>query len=516
MTFLVEHAPVLAIAVPLLAAFLMPLLGRAGAKARNAVAFAAIAFAGIEVALLASNVLANGIVAYAVGAIVPGLVSPAGFPVRIIMEIDALSVFMAIASVSIALLACVYSMQSMKKHENLDKYFALMLLMMASMLGMVFTGDLFSLFVFLEILGIASAALIAFYSGGGEPAEAGFKYLAVSSVASLMVLLAAGFLYSQYNFLNMAALAAAMQFSFLDKFALVLLASAFALKCGAVPLHMWVSDAYGESPAAISAMLVVASQAGLYALFRVGFTLYGSMPLIDLLGLAMVVLGVLSMFIGVTMAIKQSDIKRLMAYHAVSQTGYMLLGVGVGLSVLGNAAMVSEFGFRAIQGGLFHVLNHALYKGLLFFAAGAVFYAAGTRDMGRLGGLAHKMPYTAVFFLFGALAIAGMPPFNGFASKLIIYESVFEFSPVLSAIAMVVSLITLASFAKVFNGVFLGPKDAVQPGVKEVPIGMLAPMAILAVLVLLFGLFPDIVLEWLVNPAVNALLGQYGYVGAVV
>jgi multicomponent Na+:H+ antiporter subunit D len=460
--------------------------------------------------------MAKGIVTYAVGAVVPGLVSPAGFPIRIVLEIDALSTFMAIASVSIALLACVYSMQAMKKHENLDKYFALMLLMVASMLGMVFTGDLFSLFVFLELLSIASAALIAFYSGSGEAAEAAFKYLALSSAAALMVLLAAGFLYAQYDFLNMAALAASVQFSFLDKFALVLLASAFAMKCGAVPLHMWVSDAYGESPAAVSAMLVVASQASLYALFRVAFTLYGGMPLVDLLGLAMVVLGVLSMFVGVTMAIKQADLKRLMAYHAVSQTGYMLLGVGVGLSVLGNSAMIAEFGFRAIQGGLFQVLNHALYKGLLFLSAGAVFYAAGTRDMKKLGGLAHSMPYTTIFFLFGALAIAGMPPFNGFASKLIIYESVFEFNPVLSAIAMIVSLLTLASFVKVFNGVFLGPRNMAAPGAKEVPIGMLAPMAILAALVLLFGLFPNVVLEWLVNPAVNALLAQCGYIGAVV
>lgn len=118
-----------------------------------------------------------------------------------------------------------------------------------------------------------------------------------------------------------------------------------------------------------------------------------------------------------------------MAYHAVSQTGYMLLGVGVGLAVLGNADALAKYGKTAMAGGLFHIINHAMYKGLLFLTAGAVFYRCGTRNLNKLGGLGHTMPWTMVFFMIGALAIAGVPPFNGFASKLLIYESVFRFSP---------------------------------------------------------------------------------------
>jgi multicomponent Na+:H+ antiporter subunit D len=305
-----------------------------------------------------------------------------------------------------------------------------------------------------------------------------------------------------------------LEFTYLDTVALVLLVSAFAMKCGAVPLHMWVSDSYGEAPAPVTAVLVVASQASLYALFRICFTLFGALPMITMMGWILVVLGVLSMFIGVTMALPQHDIKRLMAYHAVSQTGYMLLGVGVGLAVIGNAAAFQAFGIKAMEGGIFHIINHAMYKGLLFLTAGAIIYRTGTKDLNKMGGLAHRMPLTAIFFLIGAFSIAGLPPFNGFASKILIYESVFLFNPMLSVIAMVVSMLTLASFVKVFHASFMGPapKDA---KLREVPAAMLISMGILAVLIIIFGLVPDLVLDSIVNPAAAALADNMGYIGAL-
>jgi multicomponent Na+:H+ antiporter subunit D len=215
------------------------------------------------------------------------------------------------------------------------------------------------------------------------------------------------------------------------------------------------------------------------------------------------------------MAIPQKDVKRLMAYHAVSQTGYMLLGVGVGLAVLGDAAMMDAFGQKAMEGGIFHIINHAMYKGLLFLTAGAIFYQTGTRNLNKLGGLGHSMKWTMIFFVIGALAIAGIPPFNGFASKLMIYESVFLFNPVLSIIAMVVSILTLASFVKVFHSIFMGPKQADYEEVREVPAPMMVGMGILALMVLLFGLFPQQVVDILITPAATALADQSGYIAAV-
>ncbi len=507
---LLAHAPALAIAIPLLAAFAMPIASRVCKRLPKALSVAALAFTELLVLSLAAQAFSGKTITYALGAVSPDNVAAAGFPVRIILEIDALSALFAIASATIALLAIIYSIKFVKDGS---KFFAAALLMVAGMLGMVFTGDIFSLFVFIELLTISSAALIAFYSGRGQPYEAAFKYLVVSSIAALMILLSAGLFYGQYNLLNLAALAGVLKFTFLDKIALVLLTAALAMKCGAIPLHMWVSDAYGEAPASVSAMLVVASQASLYALFRISFILFGKAPLIETIAWALIVFGVLSMFVGVSMAIMQKDIKRLMAYHAVSQTGYMLLGAGVCLAVINNPAALTAFGIKAIEGSLFHVINHTLYKSLLFLTAGAVIYRLGTRNLNEMGGLAKKMPWTAAFFVIGALAIAGLPPFNGFASKFLLYESVFLFSPILSAIAMLVSIMTLASFVKVFYAVFLG--NEVKTNVKEVPLIVLAPMALIAIAIILFGLFPEIVLEAIVKPAAGALLNQTAYTGSV-
>lgn len=292
--------------------------------------------------------------------------------------------------------------------------------------------------------------------------EAGLKYGFLSTLAGLMVLYAIGLLYGQYDSLNMAVIASRMSYTMLDKVALALFVAGLALKAGAVPLHFWTPDAYSMAPGAVTAFLVVASQAGLYGLFRILFSVYGLTLNYVTVGWAVIILGVLSMFVGVTMAIPQKDVKRLMAYHAVSQSGYMLLGVGVGLVVLGDAAAMDAFGRTAMEGGIFHIVNHAMYKGLLFLTAGgAIFLQAGTRNLNKLGGLGHSMKWTMLFFIIGALAIAGIPPFNGFASKLMIYESVFAFSPpVIAVIAMVVSVLTLASFVKVFHAIFMAPPAA--------------------------------------------------------
>jgi len=516
MSFIVEHGPALAIAVPLMAAFATPLISRAGGRLRELWAVLCLAATLVIVVMLSMDVLSSGVRVYALGASIPSLTSPGGFPIRIVLEVDAMSAMMGLISVSIALLVCIYSTQYMKKYQGLDKFYALLLMITSAMLGLVFTGDLFNMFVFLELLSVSSGALVAFYMGRGEPAEAAFKYVIISATGALMVLLAVCFLYGQYNLLSIGALAGVMQFTFLDKIALVLLVSAFALKCGAVPLHMWVSDAYGEAPVPVTAVLVVVSQASLYALFRVSFTLYGAMATISVIGWAMIILGILSMFIGVTLAMMQRDIKRLMAYHAISQTGYMLLGVGVGLAVIGDVGALSSYGMTAIEGGLFHVINHAMYKGLLFLTAGAIIYRTGTRDLNKLGGLAHAMPVTTCFFIIGMLSIAGLPPFNGFSSKIMIYESVFMFSPVLSIIAILVSILTLASFVKVFQSAFLGPKRREYKDVKEVPVAMLIAMGILAFFIILFGLLPDLAVQWLIEPAAKALLNQLNYVGVIV
>ncbi|MFH1424139.1 MAG: proton-conducting transporter membrane subunit [archaeon] len=510
---IIIHAPALVIFLPLLVAFATPLIDRVSKQARNAwILFGAFA-TEVVVLLMAHDVVTNGMRVYTMGASDPAQTMVGiSTPVRIILSVDAMSAFMAVVSMSVVLAVCIYSIGFMKKKDGEMKYSILIMLMTAGMLGLELTGDLFTMFVFFELLSIASAALVGFWLDKKHPFEAAFKYMVVSALSALMLLFAIGLLYGQYDALNIAALAKMMKFTLIDKVALAILVTAFAVKCGAVPLHMWVSDAYGEAPAPITAALVVASQASLYALFRVCFSLFGSIPIHTLVAWALIIFGVLSMFIGVTMALPQKDVKRLMAYHAVSQTGYMLLGVGVGLAVIGNAGALLGYGITAVEGGLFHMVNHAMYKGLLFLTAGAMIYRLGTKNLNEMGGLAHKMPFTTIFFLIGAFAIAGVPPFNGFASKFMIYESVYQFNPMLAIIAMVVSILTLASFMKVFHSAFMGPA---KNNVKEVPFSMLLGMGLLAAVVIIFGLFPDIALDNLVRPAAHALLDQAGYIAGV-
>lgn len=517
-TFVMRHLPALLIAVPLFAAFLMPIVGGAGRVARNVwVVLGALATSAVGLAL-AWKVLATGTVLYVFGAAashVPLPMDSGGIPIRIIFQVDALSALMVVIASLSSLGITIYSLAAESKQSGLETFYAMLFLLIAGVLGMVSTGDLFNFFVFLEISSLAGAALVAYRVDNGVAVEAGLKYALLSTLGALAVLTAIGILIGQYNALNLATLASRMQFTTLDKIALVLLAVPLAMKCGAVPMHFWTPDSYTTAPSSVTAFLVVSSQASLYGLFRILFTLYGPLLSWATFGWFLIVLGVLSMFVGVTMAIPQKDVKRLMAYHAVSQTGYMLLGVGVGLAVLGNPDALAKYGKTAMAGGLFHIINHAMYKGLLFLTAGAVFYRAGTRNLNKLGGLGHDMPWTMVFFMIGALAIAGVPPFNGFASKLLIYESVFRFSPFLSIVAMIVSILTLASFVKVFHSMFLGPRRAEYAAVREVPAPMLAGMALLAVFVVAAGLAPQPFIDHLIRPAVDALVDRAGYVAAI-
>ena len=513
-----NHIPILIIVIPLLAAFLVPLIGRINKKATGILTTLALSVSLILTIALAVKILTVGPQVYVFGATSPSLTLPSGlkFPIRIMFQIDAMSIFMGLITAVISFVGAIYSLTFMEQHSGLDKYYSLLLLLTVGVFGIEFTGDMFNLFVFLEIASIAAVALISFRGVNlGEPAEAGFKYMVVSSIAALIVLFTVGIFYGEYDLLNFAALASVIKYSQLDKIALGLLVPVLAMKAGAVPMHMWTPDAYSEAPAPITIILVSASQASLYVLFRVIFSLYNITLNTLAVGWIIIILGLLSMFIGVTMAIIQNDIKRLIAYNAISQTGYVFLGVGVGLAVLANPVALSTYGITAMEGGIFHLINHAMYEGLLFLVAGALFFRTGTRDLDEMGGLAHSMKYTTIFFIIGAAAISGLPPFNGFASKLLIYESVYRFNPLLSIIAMVVSILTLATFVKVFHSAFLGPKLPKFKEVREVPQSMVWAMIVLSCITIFFGLFPDLIVKNLVHPAVMALIEQFKYTGTV-
>ncbi len=505
------HAPVLLIAIPLLGAFAAPLIGRISDPLRRIftglIALLTTAFAG----LVAARVFTSAApITYVLGG---RFTLPSGmhFPIRIILEADGMSAFMVISTALVLVTAVFYSFSYWRRHSGGAMYDALLLLLGAGIFGMELTGDMFNFFVFLEITSIAACALIGFRPWEGKSQEAAFKTMTLYTLSGLFVLLAIGLLYGEYDGLNIAYLATRVGNGLIDKVALGLLLTALAMKAGAVPMHMWAPDAYGEAPAPISAVLVINSQASLYGLFRVLFTLYGITISVTALGWIVITLALLTIFVGVTMALIQSDIKRLIAYGAVSQVGYMLLGVGVGLA---TSVAQPHYGMVAMQGGIFHMINDASCVGLLFLSAGAIIRAAGTRNLNRMGGLGHDMVWTASFFMIGAFGLAGIPPFNGFASKLMIYESSFRYSPILAVIAILGSILLLGVFVKVFQAAFLGPR-LIAP-IERPSRLMLAAMSTLALVVIAFGLFPGFFVHTIVTPAAKALwLGRDAYISAV-
>ncbi len=517
---LLTHSPALIVAVPLLGAFLTPLISRINDKLRNVFVILTAGLTGFLVLLLSHDVLINGkIHTYIFGS------QDIGSPVvRILFEVDGMNAFMIIIGAILVFVAVVYSWAFMKENTGLDKYYTLILLMAAGMFGMMLTGDMFNFFVFLEITSISSCALIAFWTNKGKAVEAGFKYIVISTIGALFILFAIAILYGQYNALNMAVLANSIQYTFLDKIAFVLLIAGLAMKAGIVPMHMWLPDAYGRAPASVTLILVGTTQASLYALFRVCFTIYGNsltaplkqigsvtITLNGFLGTFIVMLAIITIIVGVFMALKQSDFKRTIAFAAIAEIGYIFLAVGAGLWAIGT-----PHGMMALKGGIFHIINDALDVGLLFLVAGAIYYATKETSLNRMGGLARNMKYTTIFFLIGLLAVSGMPPMNGFASKLLIYESIYLINPILAIVAILCSILLLAVFVKVFYSAFLGPKIPRFNDVKEVPKSMLIAMGLIACVIIFFGLFPDLIVNNIVEPAANALANNSNYISQII
>ena len=326
------------------------------------------------------------------------------------------------------------------------------------------------------------------------------------------LLFGVGMLYGKYGLLNIGAIAAlvAVEASSIDFIAVALIASALLLKCGSFPVHMWKPDVYQKASGIVSVILVASGLVGVYVLFRILFLMLANTPLSAMVGWVIAIFGMFSIFIGVTMALKQGNLKRLVGYAAVAETGFILLALGTGLAAI---TTMDVFSFKAVVGGMFQLVNDALNLGLVFFVIVAVAFITKKKKVEDVSGLAHKSPILAVLFLIGLLAISGMPPLNGFASKIIIYESVYMASPVFSIIGILGSIMLLAIFVKVFTAIFLGPpyKGKVEP----LPKSMLLVMAIIAFFILFLGLFPKQAIEVVFLPAANALINSQAYIGGI-
>jgi multicomponent Na+:H+ antiporter subunit D len=494
------------VAIPLVTAFVMPLFSE---KRR----FGATMLANVATAVLLVLAVAS------IGQSDVYKVGKWPIPLGINLVLDGLSVLVILAISVVSFAAMLFSARYMEQYTAKPKYLSLFLLMVAGMNGVVLSGDMFNLFVFLEIASLASYALVGF-GCEHEELEAAFKYMVLGSIGSMFVLFGIALVYGNTGSLNMAYISRAITAAGLNKglaFALCLFIVGFGLKAALVPFHAWLPDAHPSAPAPISAMLsgVIIKTLGVYALIRVVFNIFG---ISVQLAWVLLVLGVLSMVVGAFLAIGQWDIKRLMAYSSISQLGYVVMGIALGGLILagnGNRAWAS----LAMLGGLFHLVNHAVYKSLLFLTSGSVQMATGTRQMKQMGGLAQTLPVTRATATIASAAIAGVPPFSGFWSKLILVIAAVQAGFLwLAAIIVFVSVLTLIMYLKVQRYVFLGELPQNLRNTKEEPGPMQVAMVFLACLCILMGLLllvpglKAVILE----PAVDVLMGGLSYAGRVI
>jgi len=489
------------VAIPLATAFLLPMFGKRGKDA----------------AMVVANIAAIILLVLAISCIGKSGVYEIGkwpIPLGINLVLDGLSSLLLLTIGVVTAAVMLFSAGYMEQYTAKPKFLSLFLLMVAGMNGVVLSGDLFNLFVFMEIASLASYALVGF-GCGHEEFEAAFKYMVLGSIASIFVLFGIGLVYGNTGTLNMAYISKAIQSSGLNAglgFALALFIVGFSLKAALVPFHAWLPDAHPSAPAPISAMLsgVLIKTLGIYALARVVFNIFGvSVPV----GWLLIALGILSMVIGVFLAVGQWDLKRLLAYHSISQMGYVVLGLGIGALILARGGEL-KWAALAILGGLFHMVNHAVFKSLLFLTSGSIEMATGTRQLKQLGGLAARMPVTRATCTLASAAISGVPPFNGFWSKLILIMATVQAGFYgLGAVTVIVSLITLISFLKVQRYVFLGELPENLSQVKENTGSMLIGMVFLACLCVLMGLLLLVpgLRESILEPAVTVLTDGLKY-----
>jgi len=366
-----------------------------------------------------------------------------------------------------------------------------------------------------EVMALSGYFLLVTEHEEAEVRSAGVVYLVASHLGAAFLL----FLFAQLklatgSFLFPATGTLAVSSSLIFVAALV----GFGSKAGIMPLHVWLPSAHANAPSHVSALLSgVMLKMGIYGILRV-VSFFPEKPL--WWGALLLVAGLTSALMGICVASAQKDVKRLLAYSSIENLG--IVAAGVGMALIGQSVNSPRLVWLGLAGALFHVLNHALFKPLMFFAAGSLIHATGTRDLDRMGGLAKRLPASSLLTLAGSIAICGLPPFNGFVSELLLYlgffgEAVDAPEPYVALGAPVLALVggvALLSFVKLFGSAFLGaPRSAEAAAGHESPPSMLAPMALLALLCLAGGLFPQGFLA-LVTPVLGSVFPQAkGYGG---
>jgi hydrogenase-4 component B len=441
---------------------------------------------------------------------------------RVALGLDGLSGFFLLPVMGISSLGSVYALAywPARQHTRNARRLRLSYGLLTAGLGLVVLArDALSFLAGWELMALSAFFSVTAQDERMEVRRAGFIYLVCTRLSTLCLIGAFALLHSASGSFALQPLPQLDPAASRALFGLAALG--FALKAGAMPLHLWLPGAHAMAPTHVSALLSgVMIKMGIYGIVRVA-SLLPALPAAD--GAALLVAGIVSAVLGVAFALGQHQLKRLLAYHSIENIGIILIGVG--LAVLGRALGQPEVEALGLAGALLHVWNHALFKALLFLGAGAVLHASGTGEIDSLGGLARRLPRTALFFAVGAIAICGLPPLNGFVSELLVYLGLLRTAAQTSGAASLlgvtgIALLALvgglaaACFVKVFGVVFLGePRTPEAAAAREVPRAMLAPMAVLVLLCGAIGLAPQLVVPSLqaallsVDPQLASLAG---------
>lgn len=381
---------------------------------------------------------------------------------------------------------------------------ALTQLLLAALIGSALTADSVNLFVWFEVAALASYGLTGFFLERPIAVEAAFKIVVLTTIGSFAVFMGCGLLYREHGALNLGQLHQSLQQHVTTPalIALALLITGFATKAGLAPFHSWLPDAHTPVPGAISALFSgLMVNLGIVAIARLALQVYGPHSGHPVLGL-LTGIGIASALLGALLALAQDDLKRLLAWDTVSQMGVLLVGFASGTA-------------EGAGGATFHLLNHGLFKALMFLCAGGIVHATGVTSLSEMGGLARHRPIMTAAFTVAAMSIAGIPGFNGYASLTLIHSGLQEHEPAIFALALVAQVITVAALARATYLAFYRKRAEPYERIDAQHVGMRISLITLAVACVALGALPYVIIQHVAGPAASILLHPQAYATAV-
>ena len=493
---IISNSPVLIVVIPLISAFLTLVIGLWKKRLCYPLVIIALSLSVLSSIIMLNTVISKGTIHYYLGNWDP--------PWGIEYVVDHFNAFIAIIVSFMSLFAAIYAKRSVEQElpEKIVYFYTIFLLLVTGLFGIIVTGDMFNLYVFVEISSLAGYALIAV--GGGRAPLASFKYVVMGTIGACFYLIGLGYLYIVTGSLNMGDLRILLPPLYASRVvqtAFVFILIGFGIKIALFPLHTWQPDAYTYAPSVVSVIISTAmAKTFIYALIRLIFSVFTLdfvrlfVPIFDIICW----ISAIAMIFGSIYAIKQFNLKRMLAYSSIANVGYIVLGIGLSTSTT-----------LGLTPALMHILNHAVMKGCMFMTACAFIYKAGLRDIRDFVGLGRRMPYTCFAFILAALAMIGMPPSVGFVTKWYLIIAALEAGKyIFVAVIFFSTLLMIVYFWNVIEIMYIRPAEKMvgnesrlltpeltdggqvrnEIKVDEGPVSMLIPGLVLALLCFVIGI----------------------------